>query len=510
MSTPHPRSRARFGAAVIAVALAALASATPAFADDQASLGGATSPDVKVATGGPGKPIAIYVYGEHAVHPKLTIDASGLKGVATPSFDDQACTTGSDSTKATCDLPDEDSLMELLPIFVQPKQGAAVGASGTISFTTSADNVSPETWTTTVTLADGVDMWVMPGDPKPEPHQPGDAVQMPVAFFNAGNRTVNGVRVTFTVDSALIPEQYDDCQYSDASRTGAHLVVCDIPEIFQPGDGVFGMFNLTVAKDAYGRADVDQYVEGSDEPSTLSKVKLTRPSTGRHLVLKRTTRPNALDIDKNDNFALFSTQISNGHDLAALGATGSGAVGDTVKVKVGIKNNGPGTLDSTRGAVPAAYFVFIPPTGTTVVTVPTSAFCVSIVEENGSPTPKNGAPGGTYYRCGTSDLFKAGDSYQVEFGLKIDKANVTKGSVSLNDKYATDPTYHDDNTADNTADVVLTVTGGTGGSLPVTGAQTGMIAAAGLVVLALGGLLYILARRRRVILVADPDQSSVD
>lgn len=49
---------------------------------------------------------------------------------------------------------------------------------------------------------------------------------------------------------------------------------------------------------------------------------------------------------------------------------------------------------------------------------------------------------------------------------------------------------------------------GTGGGLPVTGTNTGLIAGAGLIALVLGAVVYLLAQRRRVILVADDEHTA--
>jgi hypothetical protein len=55
---------------------------------------------------------------------------------------------------------------------------------------------------------------------------------------------------------------------------------------------------------------------------------------------------------------------------------------------------------------------------------------------------------------------------------------------------------------------VPTPGGGDGGGLPVTGVQVGVIGGVGLGVLVLGGVLFLLARRRRVVLVNPDDETS--
>jgi LPXTG-motif cell wall-anchored protein len=59
--------------------------------------------------------------------------------------------------------------------------------------------------------------------------------------------------------------------------------------------------------------------------------------------------------------------------------------------------------------------------------------------------------------------------------------------------------------ANNTAAIVITTSGGSGGGLPVTGASAGIVAGAGAAVAALGVGLFMVARRRRLVLVAPND-----
>jgi LPXTG-motif cell wall-anchored protein len=49
--------------------------------------------------------------------------------------------------------------------------------------------------------------------------------------------------------------------------------------------------------------------------------------------------------------------------------------------------------------------------------------------------------------------------------------------------------------------------GGGGGDLPVTGVQAGLIGGVGLAVLAGGGALLVMSRRRKVVLVTPGDET---
>jgi hypothetical protein len=69
----------------------------------------------------------------------------------------------------------------------------------------------------------------------------------------------------------------------------------------------------------------------------------------------------------------------------------------------------------------------------------------------------------------------------------------------------------DANPSDNTDEFAVHVgapaTGGQGGGLPVTGVQVGLISGVGGGVLAVGAVLFVLARRRRVVLVTPGDET---
>ena len=64
--------------------------------------------------------------------------------------------------------------------------------------------------------------------------------------------------------------------------------------------------------------------------------------------------------------------------------------------------------------------------------------------------------------------------------------------------------------SDNVDDfaVVLAGNGGGGGGLPVTGVQAGLIGGVGVAVVAAGGVMFLMARRRRVVLVTPGDEKS--
>lgn len=487
-----------------------VATAAPVYAGDAEPYLNASMASATIAGSGmPGKVLPVYTLGAGAEDATVTFDVSGLAGVA----DVKALVDCDESvTSITCPLPSGPDFFDVvIPLELQAVDGVAASAKGTLSFTTKATNVEPTTNSATITIANGIDLVVLSGEQEIDSAKPGDVLKPdPVDFYNAGNESAAGFTLTVGFDSGLVPDQYENCDYS----TDRHRVtmVCSFDGPVAPGDemSVSGL-EITVAPDAAGGKGVDYFVLGSGESTLPSAMPMQKGTGTKRLIATRMMRPKSApsDIDQSDNFGLLHIKnVVNKVDVAALATTITGAVGETVKAKIGVKNAGAGTLDAYRSRQPVVSFVLIVPSGVQVVAAPSR--CASIVDTNGTQYGTDGAAGGTYYRCGTDTYFGAGTTFQTEFTFKIISLAGKAGSVSLNDKYASPATFNDDNPADNTAPVTVTApsSGGSGGGigLPVTGAKAGIIGGAGGALLVAGALAYVLARRRRVVLVSGVDE----
>lgn len=508
----RPRTgAARVGLAVIAAAAVLTGAVPAAAADTQAYLFASVQSFTMAGAGMPGKTVPLYVTGEHAVSPTVTLDTSGLAGIATIKFPDSCKVQG---TTATCALPTADAIEETEPLMFQAADTATAGAHGTLTVTSKADNVEADTRTTEVTIADGVDLVVTGGNGESTAKvRPGDVVHpTPLDFYNAGNKSSAGFSLLVHFDHQLIPDQYENCSYSPVGAIDT-LMACDFPDTVAPGDGIeLSGLAVTIGPDAYVAAGIDYFVMPAGEGTPPSAMGLRRGTDGERLTVTRKTAPpsaTSADIDESDNYAFFGVGgIVNRLDVAALPARITGTVGQTVRVKVGIHNIGPAALNGTRSGEPALWFQFIVPAGVRVVSAPQT--CASIVEKDGVQYPTDGAPGGTYYRCHTGVFLAAGAKVTAEFGVKITSLTAPAGSVTLNDRYAIPPTFKDDNLANNTAPVTVAAPGGQGGGegLPITGAKAGIVGGTGALTLVAGGLVLLMARRRRVVLVAGEDGSS--
>jgi hypothetical protein len=339
-------------------------------------------------------------------------------------------------------------------------------------------------------------------------------VAVPIAFSNTGNRDAAGATVTLLFSHGVLPDAYKNCLYGDVPEFAGTFAVCAINDpivagqSYQVPDGGFG---TVIAKDGLGLETVDEFVDPiSAAPAALGKVKLHTKGGTSKLTLVATKKPakkaDSGDIDNRDNYALQMVNVANGFDVAAIGADATGAIGDKVKVKIGVKNVGAGALDSSRSGEPVMRFQFAVPAGAETVTVPGSCDAV-IWDPDGTTHLEKGKPGESYYMCAVPRLFMgSGESFVLEFGLKIKSLDGAAGAVSLDNKIAVPSAFKDDNNANNTAAVTVTSPGGSGGGLPVTGVQVGAIAGGGAALLAAGGVLFLLARRRRVTLVAGDDE----
>jgi uncharacterized repeat protein (TIGR01451 family) len=219
--------------------------------------------------------------------------------------------------------------------------------------------------------------------------------------------------------------------------------------------------------------------------------------TVKNSVKSRNAAPAIPDADPGDNSAPFSAFTDrNPADLSISAAPVSGHVGDTVSVKLTVKNAGPADAPTTKVALTA-------PTGTEFVSVDQQV-CTATTA-------------GKAYTCDLGTGPK-GESTSATLSLKILSATVADGKAEVSSA------VEDPNPGDNTAPIKVTVlenstspsagpsavpsapaAGGTGGGLPVTGMPVGLISALGLGVAAVGGVLMVLARRRRAVIVTPID-----
>jgi LPXTG-motif cell wall-anchored protein len=269
-----------------------------------------------------------------------------------------------------------------------------------------------------------------------------------------------------------------------------------------------GTVSATVTRDAYGTEYLSYNVLSLDDASGTPIFKgpslpMPRSANRWHptVVPVFHTLAGRHDVDYDDNAAQLNWNITNSHDLAAIGDTTSGRVGDVVSVTVGAHNNGRASIDGfgqIHGGTHAWYYLIAIPPGTeTVHRLP--ATCVGVITmPSGFVVATDPRPGLTRYRCGTGPSLDAGASSTVKVDLKITSTGPhPAGSVSFDDPTlnGSDLRFQIDDDADNN-NAALVVTP-TGAGLPITGDQIAPMAIGGAALVIIGGVLYLVTRRRR-------------
>lgn len=246
----------------------------------------------------------------------------------------------------------------------------------------------------------------------------GESFNVTLSVTNTGATTVDGVAVYFGTTWGFEPtSQFSNCVY-DANG----LRACTFDQDLAPGKS----YRLVVPYRVYADAYAPGGLNGQFHWMPLSAY--TPPSGsaggGGRLAIQEGDR---LGESPAGSWQLVDVDVTgtNGADLVAVGTTLSGRVGDVVDATVGVRNNGPATLDWTlTGTSPGLVRVTIPG-GTSVVTVPAGCGLAGAEEQS-----QNGV---AQYLCETATLFKANTTTNWKFGLKIDSATSgAAGSVEVN------------------------------------------------------------------------------
>jgi LPXTG-motif cell wall-anchored protein len=512
------------GAGALAIVATATSAAPAAAATPSGSITIIAPAELPIAAAGATGRVYIVYADSHGIrHGNLTFDVSQIAKFA--KFEALYTGTGGgpgptdcpvSGTQITCALPDGDS-WTAIEVIVEPTGGATGATHGAVSITAKADNADTTTATSTVKVVDAPDLAVYTSFTHTN-QKPGDKVNIPIVVANNGSRDADGLTFTFTLDHGLIPESYSDCAYATPNKY-VTVVTCTTNLNLPAGQLVTldAGFSATIAADAYGSTNATWVVtaQGDSPPvaqSLLSKAQTRaadhRLSDGAKVgpISKKpavTTRA-APDVNMIDNSMTARYTVANTVDIAAVGATTTAAPGSTINVAVGGKNTGHGSVRMEGGpGSPAFKLTFVVPSGTETVTVPDGC--------NGEIAPGNygpGDPGKASYECYSNDALYIGETYTVTFGLKVSGALPGTGSVSVLSYAADGP---DANPSNDKASVVINAgapSPSAAPSLPVTGTQTALIAGAGAAVLAAGAVLFMVARRRRIVLVTPDDHTT--
>jgi hypothetical protein len=256
----------------------------------------------------------------------------------------------------------------------------------------------------------------------------GERFDATMSVTNNGDTAVDGVSVLFdTLWAHEDVEQYSNCEYD-----GGLVRACLFDQTLEPGGSYRLVVPFRVRADtrAPSRQDATFKWQAASE-----HVKAGTPGTGPALRLQEGERIGSADDPNWQEFTVNVTGNQNA-DLVAIGGTAAGWVGAVVEAEVGVRNDGPATLDFSRSGTAPARVVVTPPAGT------------SIVEADGCYRFTS-----TAATCGTEYRLKVGEVKTWKLGLRIDRSVPgAAGSVVVNSECTCDGYFGDtDKSNNNTA-----------------------------------------------------------
>ncbi|RLK24164.1 hypothetical protein DER29_2061 [Micromonospora sp. M71_S20] len=436
-----PHSRILRALTVLAVVAAATGTAAgPAAAETDAGQVSGWFNDLTVgAAGAPGRTARLELSSTGATAPRVTVDLTGLAGVATASFPDWCVTEG---TSVTCPMPpgatpDEYGTVNgTVPVVFRAAPGAVDGATGTLDYTVRADGLEPYTHQATVSVRSGPDLLDLV-DERVQGVDVGDVHALPVAVVNAGDQPAGDLRLTLRFPVGLQPASYRNCRYG-TDAVLATVVVCTVRGTFAPGirHELRNGLATTVGPAALGDKRITQFVEPLATAGPLPDgVRLTRREADRALRLRPVGEPLDPIVTGDAYGSTYLPGIHGAFDVVAVAATVTGAVGDTLRVDVGIRNDGPGVPDNTVSGGNTSAMIFTPPAGVTVLATPPGC----------GPTQDGEGSAPTAWVCWQGTVFPAGQSFTIPFDLRIDGPTGAPGEVRVFHNY---PRPDDDPTND--------------------------------------------------------------
>ncbi|WP_406130404.1 hypothetical protein [Streptomyces sp. NBC_00989] len=360
----------------------------------------------------------------------LTVDVSGLAGVAEVAWPDN-CTPNGAGTVAVCDTGDVPTRYSAqVQLKVRAVAGAALGAQGTIDYSAEATGgpdgtlTAPEGFETPVTVRSGPDL----GTAAPQDTTgvaPGTDLTVPFAITNTGNETAHGFTVQMYATYGLdVVTRYPQCTYTEPDAGGTYMpmthATCTFDTDIAPGATVElpAPLLLTVNDHAlFDRFDYD-----------------VEPVDG------------ITDLDSSDNGRAWSIEADNTADFAAHGTEVSGAAGDTVTTAIRFTNDGPAWVGNVGSGDPVAVVDYYLPEGTTATTVPEHC--------SGAHTAGDDSTIG-HFACSLPIWAKPGMDVSYPFQLRIDRVVPDATGHVIVHPHADKPTVFDPNSANNTADVIV-------------------------------------------------------
>ena len=343
---------------------------------------------------------------------RLTVDVEAGSEGAVRLRDDSTNCRGS-ATHVVCEGPAA-SLLGLTTDAFAPRaaKGSRPGDSGYLRLTYAMTDGGKLTARTRVVVGEPVLELLTPA-PGQGVH-PGAEVTYPTVVRNAGDVPVRGLALVVNAGDLQFVQRYANCRYPDLQH--GSQAVCSFPGVrIAPGKSVTVRPALrlrasrTTMYGSFGRM-VWPLKAGPGPNQTVSEGGAH--GDGPVLRAEAVRTPHGRFTKAGDHVDVL---LATGADYAVSGADLRGDPGDTRKVRLTVRNNGPGNPGySTR-------LVFTPPPGTDVLKEPMT----EIDEDEYEPYCDND---GSTYTCDVEGL-EPGKARTFEFTLRLGEP--ATGSVRL-------------------------------------------------------------------------------
>ncbi|MFB6979440.1 LPXTG cell wall anchor domain-containing protein [Streptomyces scopuliridis] len=414
-------------------------------------------------------------------------------------------------------------------IEMSAKPGAALGTTGTARVYATSSNAKVIDTTVKVTVG-AVNLGVS-RLPQTDTAEPGSTLDAPITVANTGSLTAQGVELRIGTSHELgFAQRFSNCVYGTTdlpSGNGRTLpeAVCRISTPVEPGKRY--RLSTSVGFDVKKTA-LFEFVDYRVTPLAATVPTSAKSGNGSGPELALVPDGAAPPNESLTDWWRWIVNAVNTADLDVTGDTVTADPGDTVTLAAKIRNDGPASVDliTTDGQISLLVNI---PKGTTAVKVPERC---RLSNGDGMGEPDPDAPA---YLCWIGSPFPVGKVATLPFVLKVDEdaPATTRGVVRHISEWGDELTF-DTNKANNQAFFTVNVTdaagtggstGGSGGNKPETQtvanaqpnatagttgaagggsgalAQTGssgtsVIAWASAAVLAAGGALLVITRKR--------------
>ncbi|MFE0695035.1 hypothetical protein [Streptomyces sp. NPDC058869] len=435
----------RFGAGAVAAAGILLAGlSVPASAAESDQLWISAPYEMNLQTGaGAAAPVEVGLYHDNdtftVTDGRLTVDASGLAGVADVTWPGNCAVTGTTAVCTVAEVPviGPDYSPQVL-LEVRAADGAEAGAQGRITYAATATGgpdgmleAPLDSFETALTLSSGPDL-VLEGLDPVKGATPGTVHTAALTVSNEGQEPARGFTLGMTATYGLgFDSRYDACTYTQTGGDYAPMsrAECAFDRVLQPGESFALPQPLRVALADHAlreRLDVD-----------------VQPVGG------------VVDLDDGNNYRSLEVDAVNTADFAVRGSRVVGAVGETVKASLTFRNKGPGWVGNLGSGDSVALVDFTVPEGVTVTRAP--AACDPRTSAGGSY--QQGRLGAPRYLCEMPYWVLEDTVRTFRFDLRIDTVVPdARGQVALRPVITGAGFPHDPKLGNNTGWVTVNPT----------------------------------------------------